>query len=212
MPKRKRSKEDTLERLQRKIQKLEEKLHRIHSDVAESGASPNREGVIPLTNSDTDTPELRPDEWLIDETPDEEIEQNQAVNSSIQPDFSDPTPLSGPSTSYNVTLTEDDLLEILGEDPSNKNNYGPEIRSELANRMSSTPVAQVAGASAATEVGASEPRTCNSTCTACTAAIIEGVMAAAPPTPPLNRVKYAGRLSLFLNQWSLITSDRKVLS
>ncbi|CAH2071772.1 unnamed protein product, partial [Iphiclides podalirius] len=46
-----------------------------------------------------------------------------------------PTPLSGPSTSYNVTPTEDDLLEILGEDPSNKNKYGPEIRSELASRM-----------------------------------------------------------------------------
>lgn len=80
---------------------------------------------------------MRPDDWLLHWP-----EAQNTENSPIQPD-SEPQP--GPSTSTEVppeinagngsAELDTEILEILGDDPSSTQKFGPEIHSEVANRL-----------------------------------------------------------------------------
>uniref|UniRef100_A0A2A4JKW9 Uncharacterized protein n=1 Tax=Heliothis virescens TaxID=7102 RepID=A0A2A4JKW9_HELVI len=145
MPKRKGSgsREDDINHYRKKIKKLERKIRERQSSVCESAsksASEPEQDVFLLDEEyGADTPALLPDDWLLDWTESEVVHEN---SSNV------PEPEPGPSTAPEVPPQEhttvsdpntaeldSEILEILGDDPSNTNTYGPEIRSELANRL-----------------------------------------------------------------------------
>ncbi|KAJ8733652.1 hypothetical protein PYW07_014203 [Mythimna separata] len=142
MPKRKnsRSREEDINHYKNKIKKLERKIRDRQISASESVSDLEEAIVLHDEDIGADTPALRPDDWLLEWPPEDETAPEQNSNKTCEPQ-------PGPSTSTDVTSEEPiahdvnipdldtDILDILGDDPTNTDKYGPEIRNEVANRL-----------------------------------------------------------------------------
>ncbi|XP_049880090.1 uncharacterized protein LOC126382123 [Pectinophora gossypiella] len=163
MPKRKRSKEvdDDLETLLRKVKKLERKIRHRKTSVSDSDSeiSPACETTVRSTIHRPESPQpiLGPDDWLpetsscqgfvddvsVVESDDENITAN-APPSLVTAAVNDPsTSKKTVTVAENVppaepTALDEDILEILGEDPFTEIKYASDIRTELASRLKHT--------------------------------------------------------------------------
>ncbi|XP_069360547.1 uncharacterized protein [Maniola hyperantus] len=130
MPKRK---NNELEYISKKIRKLEEKLRRARR-MEESSDSSSSSELLDLQND-------AGDEFSICSRPPSPIEEVEIISMDNEPLLADvpPAPPEIPAESTEVPNGDqalpDEILEILGEDPSSVSQLGPEIRKELANRL-----------------------------------------------------------------------------
>nr|XP_034830880.1 uncharacterized protein LOC117987917 [Maniola hyperantus] len=130
MPKRK---NNELEYISKKIRKLEEKLRRARR-MEESSDSSSSSELLDLQND-------AGDEFSICSRPPSPIEEVEIISMDNEPLLADvpPAPPEIPAESTEVPNGDqalpDEILEILGEDPSSVSQLGPEIRKECPKRI-----------------------------------------------------------------------------